>query len=356
MSIILQTRDDKICVVPRSYLSYWEVFSSVEEAVGNNSDDIVAIPLTSEQVDIWLDLTIRMQVEWLFIQQKDEEYLPPLYKRDVEVIARCMDAKDTEWYLYCIIEENETDEELKRWYEQVGILCARIDREFNWNVGAWYNDLNDELIADYCIFDDNYKEDGSVGIFGILHNDLLKKMGSVNSFCWQDVDWNMIVRLGLSNVIPKIRGGISKHTTEIAPNILLLCYDGIHTPPVPNPTCFTRRVPDLIDQFELFEQGYTDEIADMYCRIMRAAIATMKHYPNDIFDIAESLSLVSTDSGDENDIDSHRQAVLRMHGDYSTNSIDIAMLLKRVGEEGIRLFKEAKLLYLESEMKKYKSI
>ena len=54
-SIILQTRDDIIVVVPRSYLSYWEVFSSVQEAT-NNTEDVVPIPLTSEQVDIWLDL------------------------------------------------------------------------------------------------------------------------------------------------------------------------------------------------------------------------------------------------------------------------------------------------------------
>src|SRR5437899_3575943 len=116
MSIILQTRDNKIVVVPRSLLSYYDVFDSLEEAVGV-IDDVVPIPLTSEQVDIWLDLTIRMNTGWLYEKRTTYDILPCLKRSDVEVIVWSMDVKNSDWMLYCVVDEEE--EGLREWYQEL---------------------------------------------------------------------------------------------------------------------------------------------------------------------------------------------------------------------------------------------
>lgn len=339
MSVILQTRDNKFYVVPRSLLSYWEVFDSLEEAVGN-TDDVVPIPLTSVQTDVWLDLTVRMQVEWFTHKRTKDDVLPCLYKKDVETIVRIMDAKNTNWYLYCMIDEEESDEELKRWYAEVGQLHTG-QYEMIFKLTDWFKQFYDELMHDYTKFRQEYIEYDDVIIFGILHNDLLRQSSTVDKFSWTHISWNEIIRFNLAEkLVDVVHATTDQMTDDIPQNILLLCYDGIHTPSVPSLGCFTMSVCHIV-----YADG-DEEVQEFYRRTMRCAIAAMKAHPNDIDDIGIALNLIA---GKYDASIYHLDLVMSINYNWCSNR---EALERTVGKEGVVLYKEAKKSYLEAGLKK----
>ena len=339
MSVILQTRDNKIYVVPRTLLAYWEVFSSLEEAIGIN-DDIIPIPLTSGQTDIWLDLTLRIHSDWLILAKSQIDTLPCLEKKNVELVVRIMDPKDNRWYLYCHIGEDETEEELKRWLLAVGKLhiVEEKDRE-EWE-SDWCSCLFRDVICDY---EDGHMEDNDIVVFGILHNDLLKHSGNSTTFSWMNISWNTIIKFNLSSVITNATNSDARETPNgIDQNVLLLCYDGVHTPIVAHPVCFTSHIPSLVETGEI-----NGDIRELYLRTMRCAIATMEKYPEYISSIGEELLLCGGKIYESNNvhIDISRR-INRIH------TYDRTALENKVGEEGVQLYKKAKMMYLDYETKK----
>ena len=199
---------------------------------------------------------------------------------------------------------------------------------------------------------------GNIVIFGILHNDQLKNITCNEKFSWQHVNWNMIVRLELSQLIPKVLGESSGYSSrhDIEQNVLLLCYDGWHTPPIPDPACFTQYIPDLIFGKHYFSDT-EEKMMDIYCRIMRCAISAMKHHPDHVNYIALALNLhCSGSSTDDNDSNDHLLIAVEKHQELSQTEQNEQDLIGRLSMAGALLFKEAKLLYLRSEMKKWEDM
>ena len=347
-SVILQTRDEKIYVVPRSLLTYWEVFSSLEEATGN-SDDVISIPLSSGQVDIWLDLTVRLEVDWLQLtcRLEEEEWtdvvLPLLPQNEATTIARSMDAKNTDWYAYCRVEEEgKSDEELKIWYKEVGDLYVDYLDKMEWDSGdCWYDTLVDAMLEKVYIGDNDHYQI----VLGILRCSEMEAQSQQQNMAWTQVDWNMIVRLGVSITVASCYGGVS--ADELIPsNVLILCYDGVHNPPVPHPVAFSWRHKASIIVARDCEE-------ELYVRTMRCVIVMMEKYPEDISSIAKAINI--DDNSDPYHAWGHLAKVIETHKHAITDK-SLKMIESRVGREGALLFKKAKTMYLRSELKRYEEM
>ena len=343
-SVILQTRDNKLYIVPKSLLTYWELFSSLEEAVGNN-DDVIPIPLTSVQTDIWIDLTIRLEVDWMTIGDKKEYNLYLLPQNEVVPIARSMDAKNTDWYLYCDVDTDGSYDELKLWYQEVGKLSKQHDISWIMRYNSeWCNILIHDLIR---------KCRGSLGLdtdwfiaMGIIYASMLKANSLSLTISWLRINWNMILRLNVWMALFE-----SGQKGEMPLVMYILCYDGINDPPTPSYSDFKRESDNVI-----YEDN-PEEYEEMYQRIMRCVIAVMEEYPEHIADVAKRINICGTSllsRGSDGSYE-HLMWVETIHDRLSVKK-SVVSIIYQVGEMGARLYKKAKMMYLENELKKCKEM
>ena len=350
MSVILQTRDNIIVVVPRTLLSYWEVFSSLEEAVGNNFD-VVPIPLTSEQTDIWLDLTVRLQLELYVIEEYGENELSLLNQDEATLIARSMDAKNTEWYLYCNVqEEGKSDGELKQWYKEVGRLYIDMfDLTFEHD---WYDHIITGTLVEYDSYDtESDEEENCLILLGVLYCDMVRTRTELKKRVgWIHVSWNTVVRLGVAEVIASYLDGENTVIEKIPQNVLILCYDGIHTPPVPEIDVFTAFRTSIIYGFDRDLRDMTE----LYKRIMRCCIATMEKYPEQIGIIARHIGLSDPMLDNVGSFD-HLHHIRLVHRAAATQS-SLHTMTTELDRESTQLYVRAQLLYHQYEVKKYTEI
>ena len=197
MSVILSTRDNKFYVVPRSYLNYWEVFSSLQEATGCSEEDVIPVPPTSEEFDKWMEFVILFNSNYILSHDNGDEYvidIAPPKRSDYEHVIRVMDPSDDRWKLYCIPTTDDVD--LNDWFFKVGCLVFddyqaywRDDNSegdaFQRSFMGWRSDYSSCIISLVRQQVDMGLSCDCLVLLGLLYTDWL------NASCPYILDWNI---------------------------------------------------------------------------------------------------------------------------------------------------------------------
>ena len=263
MSVILSTRDNKFYVIPRHYLDYWQVFASLQEATGCSEEDVIPVPLTSEEFDKWMIFDQAFGSDYIHSRvENDEEDEPlkrsdynvdfgPLKRSDYEYVVRVMDPDGDGWKLYCVPSKDDVD--LLDWFSVVGRMIWEdinqyyIDDRNNYFVHGesrrvdelgdtflrsffeWNRDYSTSIV-NLIQYDNNTDEvvNDCIVLIGLLYVDWLNAMCPV-VLDWEKVSWRLIVKLKLSYLLDLAQGNTSKKECvrgSTSQNVLVLCHDG----------------------------------------------------------------------------------------------------------------------------------
>lgn len=234
MTTYLLTTDKRVQVVPTSLISGWNYLTNVREELGCQEDDMLPIPLSDKQCDIWLDLCIRMETRYLqecqeshgqyFIQEANSEgvlvfypmeHVPLPLRSEVVPIVRLMDPSDGDWVLYCIpdnfVEVHQTeateDEVKRRVYAQIGWHVRHDGPEYMSHpcispsgVGVLHADWEN------CVEEGEGDErvyrclEGPNVVAGIVYACWMR-LGCPSTMTWTSLDWNEMIDMGVARTV-----------------------------------------------------------------------------------------------------------------------------------------------------------
>ena len=365
-SVIIETIDHCFHVLPRNVVRYWDYFRSIAEAGCMTIDDVIPVPLTSQQFDKWIEFVILFEsgyTERLGYSTEENSEIIPARAVEYETLIRTMDFNDDIWMLYVVRNEG-SDIELLDWYFRVGTRVHNDISEYNSgeDIGNRFSVLRKEWLKYlveqiYILSQTTDRKRECIILLGIIYN------GWLESYCptkllWHHVDWRMIMRLKLSHIVDLARFPKTQHTCTISHSVEMLCYDG---EVVDYGYCCDYIPTDSGSGFVEFKDITLSlqQFGDLYCRIMRFCIDRVRRSGNTIDSetMGELLGLninggVLNKTAHIGIIQNINTKVLFMYsprGRISHNG-----LVHYMGTQCYNLLKEAQLLKLEKMTEEWK--
>ena len=365
VSIIVETTDHRFHVLPCTFTNVWRYFDSIIEATEPDLEDVIPVPLSSDEFDKWMyfaHLYNSSYVELIRVNKIDRNAVKDIQtvkSIEYEVLIRTMDFHNDRWMLYCIKDEG-TDEELLRWYYELGcIVYQNMIECFNGNIingftvlsRIWLTGLVRQIYELVEGVSEERRRECMI-VLGIIHNSWVKDCCQ-NELLWKKIDWRMMMRLKVSHIVDLAKQPSKDHACIISHSVEMLCYDGN---PVEYEHC-CNNIPDD-GSFIKYPDCYGDDVdmldkddnRELCCRIMRFCIDRSKKTRPNSEDFNKLLDL-SPYAG-ESSRTSH-VGILRhfnteaMCANLRNGQISYSDLAEYLGREYYDLMREAQLLKLE---------